>query len=138
MLREHVIRGTEVFWVWSVNGGGGLRGHHCVCPCVYSGLCMCVCCPAVYLLAHLNVCVHSSFFSTHSSSCPAPRSPRKSLRYFHSSVSVLIFTLISWLVTGAPRPVCTSHNPPAMFTTPSAKTGCLKTELAKNKTPAHY
>lgn len=33
---------------------------------------------------------------------PAPHSRCKSLRYFHGSVSVLIFTLISWLDRGGP------------------------------------
>lgn len=78
---------------------------------------MCVHCPAVYLLAHLNVCIHSSFFSSHSSYCPAPHSPSKSLRYFHSTVSGLIFTLISW----PNRPAYTSHTSFAMFTTLNAK-----------------
>lgn len=92
---------------------------------------ICVHCPAVYLLAHLHVCANSSFFSSHSSSCPAPRGPSKSLRYFHSGVSVLIFTLISWLDTGAPpgRPAYASHNSLAVFTTSRANTWCVEIEF---------
>lgn len=119
-----------MFAVWRLDVG---QGSECVsvCPSVYSELCVCVPCPAVYLLAHLNVCVHSSFFSSHPACCPAPQSPCKSLKYFHSTVSGLIFTLISWLDSAA----YTSHTSSAMFTTRRAKAKCVKMELAKIKSP---
>lgn len=77
----------------------------CVSVCVYSGLCVC------------SVLAFTFWLSEMSAPTLLSCSPCKSVRYFHSSVSVLIFALISCLDAEAPlrRPAHTAHCRSAMF-----------------------